>query len=117
MPLLLERLVPEASSYARDLDKLFEMIFWIVMFWFTLTQIMFFWLLWRFRKQEGRKAEYYDGSEWSIKRWVTYPHLLVLVCDVFIVVGAVNVWFHIKQFQPPAEQTVRVISQQWAWTF
>jgi cytochrome c oxidase subunit 2 len=41
----------------------------------------------------------------------------VLFCDVFIIVGAVKVWYDIKQYLPPAEATVRVISQQWAWTF
>lgn len=117
MTLLLERLVPEASTFARELDLLFEGIFWLVAFWFVLTQAAFFWLLVRFRKRDGRKAEYYDGSEWKLKRWVTYPHLLVLFCDIFIIVGAVKVWYNIKQFLPPAEQTVRVISQQWAWTF
>ena len=47
--LLLERLVPQASTYARDLDMLFEFIFWLVGFWFVLTNIAFFWLLIRFR--------------------------------------------------------------------
>jgi len=115
--LLLERLVPQASTYARELDWLFEGIFYLVGFWFVLTVLMFFWLMVRFRKREGVAAEYYDGSEWRLKRWVTIPHLLVLVCDVFIIVGAVKVWYTIKQQLPPAEQTVRVISQQWAWTF
>ena len=43
--------------------------------------------------------------------------LAVLVFDVVIVVGAVMVWYNIKQALPPAEATVRVIGQQWAWTF
>jgi cytochrome c oxidase subunit 2 len=114
---LLEHLVPEASTYARDLDRLVDLIFYLVGFWFVLSEAVFFWLLWRFRKREGHKAEYYDGSEWKIKRWVTYPHLIVLVFDVIIIVGAVRVWYEIKQYLPPAEQTVRVIAQQWAWTF
>ena len=114
---LLERLVPEASTYARDLDLLFDLIFFLVGFWFLASLFTFFWLCWRFRRREGQPAEYYDGSEWKLKRWVTYPHLLVLFCDVFIIVGAVKVWYDIKQYLPPAEQTVRVIAQQWAWTF
>ena len=114
---LLERLVPEASTYARDLDLLFDLIFALVGFWFLASLFTFFWLCWRFRRREGQPAEYYDGSEWKLKRWVTYPHLLVLFCDVFIIVGAVKVWYDIKQYLPPAEQTVRVIAQQWAWTF
>jgi cytochrome c oxidase subunit 2 len=40
-----------------------------------------------------------------------------LVCDVFIIVFAVMTWYNVKQNLPPAEQTVRVIGQQWAWTF
>ena len=41
----------------------------------------------------------------------------MLVCDVFIIVGAVRVWYDVKQYLPPAQETVRVIGQQWAWTF
>ncbi len=43
----------------------------------------------------------------------------MLVCDVFVVVVAVRVWVDIKQTLPegPEVQTVRVVSQQWAWSF
>jgi cytochrome c oxidase subunit 2 len=43
--------------------------------------------------------------------------MLVLVCDVFIIVGAVRVWYDVKQNLPPAQETVRVVGQQWAWSF
>jgi cytochrome c oxidase subunit 2 len=32
-------------------------------------------------------------------------------------VGAISVWYDIKQDMPAAEETVRVIGQQWAWSF
>ena len=41
----------------------------------------------------------------------------MLVFDVFIVVGAVRVWYDIKQDLPEPQATVNVIGQQWAWTF
>ena len=41
----------------------------------------------------------------------------MLVCDVFIIAGAVQVWVHVKQELPPADATVRVVAQQWAWSF
>jgi cytochrome c oxidase subunit 2 len=41
----------------------------------------------------------------------------VLICDVFIIVGAVRVWYDVKQDLPPAQETVRIVSQQWTWTF
>jgi cytochrome c oxidase subunit 2 len=42
---------------------------------------------------------------------------LVLICDVFIIVGAVRIWYDVKQVLPPADATIRVVSQQWAWSF
>ena len=58
-----------------------------------------------------------SGEKASEKKWIAYPHYLVLVFDVIIVVAALRVWYDVKINMPPAEQTVRVIAQQWAWTF
>ena len=114
---MIESLVPQASSYAGDIDRLFDLIFYLVGFWFLLSLGTFFWLIFRFRASANAKAEYVTGEEKHQKRWITIPHLLVLVCDVFIIVGAVRVWYEVKQYLPPVEQTVRVIGQQWTWTF
>jgi cytochrome c oxidase subunit II len=114
---MIESLVPAASSYARHIDTLFSLIFWMVGFWFVLSEAVFFWLIIRFRKRDGVPAQYVTGELKSEKKWITYPHLLVLVCDVFIIYGAIRVWYEIKQDLPPAQQTIRVIGQQWAWTF
>jgi cytochrome c oxidase subunit 2 len=89
----------------------------LVGFWFVLSELVFFYLIFRFRAKDGVPAEYITGEEKSQKRWITIPHLLVLVCDVFIIVGAVRVWVEVKQTLPEAEQTVRVTAQQWAWSF
>ena len=114
---MIEHFVPAASSYASEIDNLFTLIFVLVGFWLVVSMGAFFWLIFRFRKKEGVPAQYVSGELKSQKRWITYPHLLVLVCDVFIVWGAVRVWYDVKQNLPPAQQTVRVIGQQWAWTF
>jgi cytochrome c oxidase subunit 2 len=114
---LIGRLVPAASTYAQQIDNLFELIFWLVGFWFVLCEVVFFWLIFRFRKRDGQAAEYITGEEKTQKRWITVPHMLVLVCDVFIIWFAVQAWYHVKQELPPAHQTVRVIGQQWAWSF
>jgi cytochrome c oxidase subunit 2 len=114
---MISHYLPAASSYAADLDNLVTLIFVLVGFWFAVCQIMLFWLIIRFRKRDGQRSQYVTGEEKHLKRWITIPHMLVLVCDVFIIVGAVRVWYEIKQELPPAEETVRVIGQQWAWTF
>jgi len=114
---MIENYVPAASTYAGELDALFTLIFVLVGFWFFLCEGVFFGLIIRFYKRKGIGPEYITGEERSQKRWITLPHLLVLVFDIFIVVGAVRVWYDIKQDLPPAQETVRVIGQQWAWTF
>ena len=114
---MIESLIPAASTYAGDIDNLFSLIFWMVCFWFILCEAALFWLIWRFRKQEGVATQYVTGETKAEKRWVTWPHLLVLVCDVFIISGAVKVWNDVKLVMPPPMETVRVVGQQWAWTF
>ncbi len=114
---MIESMVPAASTYAADIDFVFEMIFWMVAFWSALTFGAFFWLLWRFRKGASPKADYLTGDEVHPKKLISYAHYAVLVFDIVILVFAVRVWYDVKQDLPEAEATVRVVSQQWAWSF
>lgn len=113
----MELLLEQASSYAKDIDDLILLITVLVGFWFILAEAVFFWFIVKFREREGVKALYMDGTNPAHKKWISWPHYLVLVCDVFIIVGAVKVWYHVKQEMPPADETVRVYAQQWAWSF
>ncbi len=116
-PFIIRSLVPAASTFADDIDHVWELIFWITNFWFVLTAGIFFWLCFRFKKRDGQKAEYITGELKSEKKFVSYPHYAVLVFDVMIVLFAVKVWFDVKQDLPPAESQVRITGQQWAWVF
>lgn len=110
-------LVPEASSYARDIDWLFTLILVIVGFWFLVAEGVFFYLLYRFRRRRAASGHYVAGTTKAEKRWISIPHALVIICDVVLIAGTMYVWAGVKQNLPPAERTVRVIAQQWAWTF
>ena len=112
-------LIEVASSYAADIDGLIWLVLLLVGFWFLLAQGVFFWFILKYRAQPGRRAEYIDGKKKRHKRWITVPHLLVLVCDVLIIVISFNVWYKIKMDLPenPDGGVIRVIGQQWAWTF
>jgi len=114
---MIDRLLLQASSFAADIDGLILLVLVLVGFWFLLAEGIFFWLIWRFRAKPGVKTQYITGKEKHLKRWITIPHALVLVCDVFIIIGAVQVWYKVKQHLPEADYTVRVIGQQWAWIF
>jgi cytochrome c oxidase subunit 2 len=114
---MIERYIEQASTYAAEIDNLVLLVGVLVGFWFILVEIVFFGLIIAFRAKPGVKAEYITGEEKHQKRWVGIPHELVLVCDVVIIIAAVRVWVNVKQTMPPPEETVRVIAQQWAWSF
>lgn len=109
--------IPQASSYAGNVDFLIALVSAIVIPWLILSEGMFFWLLWRFRERDGVKAQYITGDEPNLKRWITVPHGIIIALDVIIIVGAINVWYKIKLQLPEADEVVRVTGQQWAWVF
>ena len=109
--------IPQLSTYAADIDGVITLIAVLTGFWFLAAEGIFFWLIWKFRAKPGEKSQYLVGKEKHIKRWITIPHALVLVCDVFIIIGAVRVWYNVKQQLPEPDSEIRIIGQQWAWTF
>ena len=115
--MILEWLLPSASTYAADIDRLFDVITLLVGIPFLIACYLFFSFILRFRAKSGRKAMYITGTEHQYIRWIHWAHIPILTFDVIIVVMAVNVWYDVKQNLPEADATVRVITQQWAWTF
>ncbi len=114
---MIEWLIEPASTFADDVDFLFVLITLIVMPWFFAAEGIFFYFLWRYREQPGEKALYVTGNEPELKRWITWPHAVIIALDLILIAGAVNVWMQIKQNQPDTDRVVRVTAQQWAWTF
>jgi len=114
---MINQLLLQASTFAAEIDRLILLITALVGFWFFAAEAMFFWLIFKFRAKEGQKSLYITGKEKHLKRWINIPHALVLLCDVFILIGAVQVWYNVKQRLPEADTTVRIIGQQWAWVF
>ena len=115
--MILEWLLPSASTYASDIDRLFDVITLLVGIPFLIACYLFFSFILRFRAKSGRKAMYITGTEHQYIRWIHWAHIPILTFYVIIVVMAVNVWYDVKQNLPEADATVRLIAQQWAWTF
>jgi len=115
---MIEHYLIEASTYAGQIDNVINIVGVLVGFWGVLTAAVFFWLLFRFRARNGVAAEYITGEEKEQKRFISIPHYLIMVCDIFIIVAAIQAWVTVKQHLPEQPHaTVRVIGQQWAWTF
>jgi cytochrome c oxidase subunit 2 len=107
----------QASSYAGEMDSLFMLITWIVGAWFVAVEGLFFYFMIKFREKDGVKALYLEGTTKHETKWLNRSHVLILVCDVFLIIGAVRVWVLIKQTLPEPDAVVRITAQQWAWTF
>ena len=114
---MIEQYLVQASTYAADIDNLVWLVGILVGFWFIVTEGIFFYFIFRYRAKDGASAEYVTGEEKWQKRPITVAHALVIVCDIFIIIGAVRVWTDIKQTLPEPDATVRIIGQQWAWSF
>jgi cytochrome c oxidase subunit 2 len=114
---MIESLIQPASTYASDIDQVVNLVGVMVFFWGGLTALVFFVLLWRFRYKEGVPALYIHGSEPELKRWITIPHYLIILCDVVIIAAAVRVWYNVKQNLPEPAAQYGVYAQQWAWSF
>ena len=114
---MLERYLTGASTYAHNVDQLFLLIAALVGFWFLAAEGVFFWLIFKFREKDGRPTQHITGEEKHQTKWISIPHFLVIICDIVILVPAILVWYNIKEYMPPADQTIRVIGQQWAWSF
>ena len=114
---MIQWFVPSASTYSPEVDHLFSLIAYVMGFWFLVGEIVFFYFILKFRRKKGVNSIYLAGETKHEKRHIKLSHTLLLVCDIVIVVFAIMVWFNVKQNLPPADYTVKVISQQWAWTF
>jgi cytochrome c oxidase subunit 2 len=114
---LIEHYVPGASTFASDIDGLISLVATLVCFWGVLAEMLLIGLVIAYREKPGVKAEYITGDEKHQKSWIAIPHYMVLVCDVLVIIGAVRVWYHVKQELPVADETVKIVSQQWAWSF
>lgn len=114
---MIEIFLPQVSTFASDIDNLILFIFIITGFFTVATYAVFFKLIFDGRASKGAKAEYLSGDEKHVKIWITRPHALIILLDVFVIIGAIYVWYKVKQDLPEPQAEVRVIGQQWAWTF
>jgi cytochrome c oxidase subunit 2 len=85
--------------------------------WFLAAQSLLFYMIFRFRRGRSPQAVYLTGDTKEDKKHITLAHNLIIACDVVLIAGAVYAWHEVKQTMPPFQDKVRVVAQQWAWTF
>lgn len=113
----MESILPVASSFGQDIDNVILVIAVLGGFWLFLAEAALFYFVFKFRRKPGVKAEYITGEEKQQMKWISIPHVLVLLCDIVILYIAIIVWYDVKQDLPPADETIRVVGHQWSWKF
>jgi cytochrome c oxidase subunit II len=113
----MESIIQRASTFAADIDFLIMLVAWIVGFWGLLAEGVLFYFIFKYRKKEGVASQYVGGEKKEEKKWISIPHMLILLFDIAIIIFAVQVWYKVKQDLPPAEETIRVVGHQWSWRF
>jgi cytochrome c oxidase subunit 2 len=114
---MMEHLITQASSYAARVDNLIDFIAIVVGIWFIIGQAVFFTFIFRYSRKRHPKSAYVTGETKEDGKWVHISHYAVIVCDVVILALASMTWYHVKQALPPADSTIRVVGEQWAWKF
>jgi len=103
------------SSYAGDIDAVFNFIYWLTFAIFWLVTILMVVFLYRYHHREGdtRRATYTHGNAALELTWTIIPAI------VFIGIWFVSktTWADIKAKVPPPDVTVRVTASQFAWSF
>lgn len=114
---MIDQYVQSGSTFAPSIDHLILLIAAVVGFWGLLAELVFFGFIFKFKAEPGKKSQYVAGEHPKEKRWVSIPHYATLAFDILILVMALRVWHEVKIEAPKPDSTVRVIAQQWAWTF
>ena len=105
------------STFGGDIDRVFSLIYYIVGFWFLLTEATLVYFLFRYRRRPGQAATYSRGETWSELAWVLVPVAIVLALDLGIDMASGPVWAHVKEQRPSDGVQVIVTGKQFNWNF
>jgi cytochrome c oxidase subunit 2 len=104
--------LPEnVSTYGRDIDWLFELIYWITGVTFVLVAVTMIAFLILYRDRPGRRARYTHGNSTLEIVWTVVPSLILVILTVL----SVPAWSRIKMSAPPTDFVVEVVAKQFTW--
>ncbi len=100
------------SSYSAKIDGMFHLITWITGVVFVLVEGTLLLFLFRYRRQEGKKAQYTHGNNRLEVIWTIIP---ALICVVLALMSR-RTWADIKQNMPKDAMPIEITGEQFSWT-
>jgi cytochrome c oxidase subunit II len=106
------RWLPEdVSTYGREIDALFFLIYYITAVTFILVTVLMVWFLWKYRDQGNRRATYTHGNTTLEIIWTVIPAAILIVLSFM----SVSTWAKVKREVPPTDFEVKVAAKQFNW--
>lgn len=108
---MLRWLPEDVSTFGRDIDSLFYLIYYITSATFILVTVLMIVFLIKYRQREGRKAIYSHGNTTLEIIWTIVPAAILVVLSFM----SVSTWAKIKRFAPASDFEVQVTAKQFNW--
>lgn len=109
---MLDWWLPEnVSTFGRDIDWLFHLIYYITGITFILVFATMLAFIVMYRDRPGRKARYTHGNTTLEIVWTVVPALILVILTLL----SVPAWSKIKMTMPDTDFTVQVTAKQFNW--
>jgi cytochrome c oxidase subunit 2 len=108
---MLRWLPEDVSTYGREIDALFFLIYYITAATFVIVTALMIWFLWKYRDQGNRRATYSHGNTTLEIIWTVIPAAILIVISFM----SVSTWAKVKREAPPTDFEVSVAAKQFNW--
>ncbi|HLC43500.1 MAG TPA: cytochrome c oxidase subunit II [Methylomirabilota bacterium] len=100
-----------ASTYGKEIDSMYELIYWITAVTFILVAVTMIAFLIKYRHREGRRATYSHGNTTLEIVWTIVPALILVALTAM----SQPLWARIKYTTPQSDLTIQVLAKQFNW--
>ncbi len=108
---MLRWLPVDVSTFGRDIDSLFYLIYYITGATFILVSVLMVLFLVMYRHKEGRRATYSHGNTTLEIVWTIIPAAILVVLSFM----SVSTWAKVKRFAPDSDFEIQVTAKQFNW--
>jgi cytochrome c oxidase subunit 2 len=108
---MLRWLPVDVSTFGREIDSLFYLIYYITGATFILVTFLMILFLVIYRQKEGRRAVYSHGNTTLEIVWTIIPAAILVVLSFM----SVSTWAKVKRFAPDSDFEIQVTAKQFNW--
>jgi cytochrome c oxidase subunit 2 len=108
---MLRWLPEDVSTFGREIDSLFYLIYYITAATFILVTVLMIVFLIMYRQRDGRRAIYSHGNTTLEIVWTIVPAAILVVLSFM----SVSTWAKVKRHAPDSDFELQVTAKQFNW--